>query len=153
MTGAMDVADTRTWRAQAVALSRDIKLSHTVFALPFALLAAFIAARGWPRAGQVVLVLVCMVAARTLAMAANRLLDAKADAANPRTAGRAVPAGRLSPAFVKGTIWVCAGLFLLSCGGFWVAYGNRWPLMLGPFVLAFLAAYPLLKRFTALCHY
>lgn len=135
------------------ALARDIKLSHTVFALPFALLAAFLAARGWPHWGQVALVLACMVTARTLAMSANRLLDARLDALNPRTKGRAIPAGRLSRGFVIGAIAVCAALFELACLGFWWGYGNPWPAILGPGVLAFLAGYPLLKRFTALCHY
>src|SRR3712207_8756439 len=73
----------------------DIKLSHTLFAMPWALLATFLAARGWPRPGQLALIVVCMVTARTVAMAANRLLDARLDAMNPRTAGRAVPSGRL----------------------------------------------------------
>src|SRR5579862_7463312 len=74
----------------------DIKIAHTVFALPFALLSTFLAVRGWPKLGQLALILVCMVTARTLAMAVNRLLDARLDAENPRTARRAIPAGALS---------------------------------------------------------
>lgn len=134
-------------------LARDIKLSHTVFALPFALLAVFLAAGGWPHAGQVGLILVCMVSARTVGMGANRLLDARLDALNPRTRNRAVPAGRLSRRFVAGAIGVCGAVFLAACGGFWVFYGNPWPLILGPAVLLFLMGYPLMKRYTALCHY
>lgn len=138
---------------QAAALARDIKLSHTVFALPFALLATFLAARGWPSAGQLGLILLCMVTARTVAMSANRLLDARLDALNPRTRMRAIPARRLTPGFVRLAIGVCSVAFLASCGGFWLVYGNPWPLILGPVVLAFLVAYPLMKRFTAWCHY
>src|SRR5690348_16592390 len=77
----------------------DIKIHHTVFAMPFALLATFLAAGGMPPIGVLLLILVCMVTARTVAMAANRLLDAKLDAINPRTARRAIPSGRLSMTF------------------------------------------------------
>jgi 4-hydroxybenzoate polyprenyltransferase len=134
-------------------LARDIKLSHTVFALPFAVLSAFLAARGVPRAGQLFLVLVCMVSARTLAMSMNRLLDASLDAKNPRTKGRAIPAGRLPRGFVVGVIVFCAAVFELACAGFGLWFSNWIPVIAGPFVLAFLAGYPLMKRYTALCHY
>src|SRR4051794_27233539 len=77
-------------------LARDIKLSHSVFAMPWALLATFMAAHGWPRVGQLGLIILCMVMARTVAMSMNRLLDIKLDAMNPRTAGRALPSGKLS---------------------------------------------------------
>src|SRR5436305_9750023 len=73
----------------------DIKVSHTIFALPFAILSTFLAANGWPAAGQLLLILICMVTARTVAMASNRLLDARLDALNPRTARRAIPSGAL----------------------------------------------------------
>lgn len=152
MTGTIP-ASTPALPLQAAALARDIKLSHTVFALPFALLATFLAARGWPSAGQLGLILLCMVTARTLAMSANRLLDARLDALNPRTRTRAIPAGRLTPGFVRLAMGACSIAFLAACGGFWLLYGNPWPLMLGPVVLAFLAGYPLMKRYTALCHY
>jgi 4-hydroxybenzoate polyprenyltransferase len=131
----------------------DIKVAHTVFALPWALLSMFLAAGGWPRAGQVGLILLCMVTARTVAMAANRLLDARLDALNPRTARRAVPSGALSRGFVGGLLAICAIGFVAGCFGFWWFYGNRWPIVLGVPVLVFLSAYPLLKRFTRLCHY
>lgn len=135
----------------------DIKLSHTVFAMPWALLATFLAAAGQPRGlpylGQLALILACMVLARTFAMAMNRLLDARLDSLNPRTARRAIPSGRLSRGFVAAVAAACAAGFVASCGGFWVAYGNRLPLALGPLVLALLGAYPLLKRFSELCHY
>lgn len=131
----------------------DIKLSHSVFALPFALLATFMAAEGWPHWGILGLILVCMVTARTVAMAANRLLDAKLDAANPRTASRALPSGRLSAGFVAGWLVACAAGFIAATAGFWMWFDNPWPLIFSVPVLAFISAYPLLKRFTRLCHY
>jgi 4-hydroxybenzoate polyprenyltransferase len=133
----------------------DIKVSHTVFAMPWAILSAVMAwdlARG-PLAGKLALVVVCMVAARTVAMAANRLLDADIDANNPRTARRAVPSGRLSRSFVLGAIALCSIVFVAATAGFWLLYANPWPLVLSVPVLLFLSAYPLLKRFTRLCHY
>jgi 4-hydroxybenzoate polyprenyltransferase len=135
------------------AFAADIKVSHTVFAMPWAILATFLAAGGVPRGGVLALIVACMVTARTVAMAANRLLDARLDALNPRTAGRAVPSGRLSRGFVAAALAVCAAVFILACGLFWVFYANPWPLALSIPVLAFLSAYPLLKRFTRLCHY
>jgi 4-hydroxybenzoate polyprenyltransferase len=131
----------------------DIKLHHTVFALPFALLSAFLAAGGWPRGGQIALVLVCMVTARTFAMALNRVLDAKFDAVNPRTARRAIPSGRVSWQFFSAIAAFCAAGFVLAASGFDLAYSNPWPIVLAIPVLGFVAAYPLLKRFTRYCHY
>ncbi|MFN4243792.1 MAG: UbiA-like polyprenyltransferase [Tepidisphaerales bacterium] len=139
--------------AQAVHLAKDIKLSHTVFALPFALLATFLAAGGWPRTGQLGLIVLCMVTARTVAMVANRLLDARLDGLNPRTRGRAIPSGRVSGGFAAAAMAASGAAFLAACGGFYLAYGNPWPALLGPVVLAFLVAYPLMKRVTSLCHY
>jgi 4-hydroxybenzoate polyprenyltransferase len=133
--------------------ARDIKISHTVFALPFALLSTFLAAGGMPAAGKLLLILLCMVTARTVAMAANRLLDARLDALNPRTAGRAIPSGRLSTRFYAAALAACGLAFLCATAGFWLAYHNPWPTLLALPVLAFLCGYPLLKRFTRLCHY
>ncbi|MFO0875216.1 MAG: UbiA-like polyprenyltransferase [Phycisphaerales bacterium] len=156
------------------AVAGDIKLAHSIFALPFALLAAFLAAvpppaptapamtgggaraaavaLDWPRfAAQLGLVVVAMVAARTCAMLANRLLDRDIDRENPRTLGRALPSGRLA---VSRAVWflvACAALFMAACAGF-LAFGNAWPLLLGLPVLAWICAYGLLKRFTTLCH-
>src|SRR5918998_1498055 len=93
--------------------ARDIKISHTVFALPFALLSTFLAAGGSPRAGQLLLILICMVTARTVAMAANRLLDANLDKLNPRTARRAIPSGALSPGFYLAVLIGCAVAFVI----------------------------------------
>ena len=140
------------------ALAADIKLSHSVFALPFALLAAFLAgthagAIDWSRfAGQLVLIVLAMVFARTVAMLANRLLDARIDKDNPRTAGRAIPSGRVAPGAAAAALAVCALGFMAVCVAFGLLYGNWWPSVLGLPVLGWISAYALFKRFTALCH-
>lgn len=139
--------------SRLAAFADDIKIHHTVFAMPFALLATFMAAGGMPPVGVLLLILLCMVTARTIAMSANRLLDAKLDALNPRTARRAIPSGRLSARFFAIAVALCAILFILATAGFWRFYGNPWPLVFAVPVLAFLSAYPLLKRFTRVCHY
>jgi 4-hydroxybenzoate polyprenyltransferase len=141
-------------------IAADIKIAHSVFALPFAVLAAFMAAapEGWasidgPRfAGQLGLIVAAMVLARTAAMLANRLLDRTVDADNPRTAGRALPSGRLAPTAAIGVLATSIVLFVVVCAGFGVLYGNWWPTILALPVLAWICAYPLTKRFTALCH-
>jgi 4-hydroxybenzoate polyprenyltransferase len=133
--------------------ARDIKISHTIFALPWAVLATFLAAGGLPRPVLLLLILGCMVTARTVAMAANRLLDAKLDAQNPRTAKRAIPSGALSPRFYLATLIACSAAFILLTCGFWLLASNPWPLILSIPVLAFIGTYPFLKRFTRLCHY
>jgi 4-hydroxybenzoate polyprenyltransferase len=128
-----------------------------VFALPFALLAVFLAA-GYdgfrtPTVGEVVLIVVCMFFARTYAMLANRYLDRQVDAANPRTEGRAIPSQRVS----AGTVRIAAGLaalgLILGAAGFGIAYGNWWPAAASPLVLAWLGAYPLAKRVTFAAHF
>ncbi|MBI1336601.1 MAG: 4-hydroxybenzoate octaprenyltransferase [Phycisphaera sp.] len=140
-------------------LAGDIKLSHSVFALPFALLAAFIAAAGdGSPAGKPpgilpgVLIVVCMVLARTVAMSVNRWADARLDADNPRTRGRAIPSGRLSRSYVLTVALVCAGLFIVAASGFWILDDNPWPVLLSPLVLVWLCLYSFTKRFTWLCH-
>ncbi|MFA9477453.1 UbiA-like polyprenyltransferase [Phycisphaerales bacterium AB-hyl4] len=141
--------------ARVAILARDIKLSHSVFALPFALLATFLAAASadrLPRVGEFVLIVVCMVLARTLAMAVNRWADAGFDADNPRTAGRAIPSGSLTRPFVLGMAIAFAVAFVVAAGGFWFFYGNPWPMVLSPAVAAYLAGYSFTKRFTWLCH-
>ncbi|MEM7624723.1 MAG: UbiA-like polyprenyltransferase [Planctomycetota bacterium] len=140
---------------QAGALARDIKLSHTVFALPFALLGMALAAawaQRYPSASEVVLILICMFTARTFAMGVNRLADAKLDAQNPRTAGRALPGGRVRRGFVIATIVSNALGFVAACAGFWWLRSNPCPLTWSPFVLGVLALYSFTKRFTWLCH-
>jgi 4-hydroxybenzoate polyprenyltransferase len=134
-------------------LAQDIKITHTVFALPFALLSTFLAAGGRPRWGQLLLILLCMVTARTVAMSANRLLDAELDKLNPRTARRAIPSGALSHTFYLATLIACAAMFVLATAGFWIIYKNVLPVALSVPVLIYLCGYPLLKRFTRLCHY
>jgi 4-hydroxybenzoate polyprenyltransferase len=131
----------------------DIKIAHTVFALPFALLSTFMAAHGLPPVGKLLLILLCMVGARTVAMSANRLLDATLDARNPRTARRALPSGLLSRRFFVIALSLSGILFDAGAALFGVVYSNWVPLALCVPVLAFLACYPLLKRVTRLCHY
>jgi 4-hydroxybenzoate polyprenyltransferase len=134
----------------------DIKLSHSVFALPFAVLGAFLArAEGssWGRfAGQAALVVGCMVLARTWAMLVNRLADARFDAANPRTVRRAIASGRLSSGRGWALALACAAGFVGLCAAFWVFFDNPWPTYLCVPVLAWLALYSYAKRFTMLCH-
>lgn len=145
----------RAWAALRRALA-DIKLAHSVFALPFAIVAA-VAARpadsAWAVfAGQLAIVVVCMVLARTWAMMVNRIVDRGFDARNPRTARRAIASGRLSPRHAWLIALVSAGLFVAAAALFWVFFGNRWPALLAVPVLAWTAFYSLTKRFTWLCH-
>src|SRR6266699_3673358 len=91
-----------------------IKWEHSVFALPFALCGAMLAARGVPSAHQILWIVVAMVAARSAAMAFNRLADASIDAANPRTRTRALPAGSLTPAFVATFVVISSVIFVVS---------------------------------------
>jgi 4-hydroxybenzoate polyprenyltransferase len=132
-----------------------IRFSHTVFALPFAFLSATLA---WHRKGfswlELAGILLCMVFARSAAMAFNRLADRHYDAANPRTVMRHLPSGRLS----VGAVWLftvlCAVGFIASTALFLAAApANPWPLLLALPVLVFLCAYSLTKRFTALAHF
>lgn len=133
-----------------------IRFSHTLFALPFALLSACLAWRkntqeGHPFRWQDLLgILLCMVLARSMAMAFNRLVDRRIDADNPRTASRHLPAGILSVPLVAGFCVACAIGFVATTLLFWP---NPWPLYLSLPVLAFLCGYSYAKRFTALCHY
>jgi len=134
-----------------------IRFSHSVFALPFAVMAAFLAGRhrptGWPTLGQLALVVLCMVAGRTYAMTFNRLADARLDARNPRTAGRALPSGRLRPGPVWVFLTIAATAFVAGCLGFAYWYDNPWPMRLAPPTLLLLAAYSYLKRITSLAHF
>src|SRR5205814_7621904 len=111
-----------------------IRFSHTVFALPFALLSATLAWQDEPfRWADLAGILLCMVFARSAAMAFNRLMDRDIDAANPRTAGRHLPAGVLSPAAVWGFTLACAAGFVLST----LLFSNPWPLYLSVPILLF----------------
>jgi 4-hydroxybenzoate polyprenyltransferase len=124
-----------------------IKWEHSIFALPFALVGAMLAAGGLPAPRQFLWIVVAMVAARSAAMAFNRVVDASIDAANPRTRTRALPAGTLSRQFVTSFVVVSCALFLLAA-----AELNRLALYLAPLALAVLLSYSYTKRFTRWSH-
>src|SRR5207248_2152653 len=126
---------------------RLVKFEHTIFALPFAYVGAFLAVGGIPSAHALVWITVAMVGARTLAMGLNRLIDAGIDARNPRTAGRELPRGLLRP-------WHVAALCLASLAVFLVAVFQLDPIVrwLWPIPVAGFVVYPYLKRFTWVCH-
>ena len=124
-----------------------IKWEHSIFALPFALCAAMLAAGGMPSPAQLGWIVLCMVAARSAAMAFNRLADAQIDAANPRTAMRAIPAGLLSQRFVAVFVLASCSVFVLSA-----AQLNRLTLYLSPVALAIVLLYSYTKRFTRWSH-
>jgi 4-hydroxybenzoate polyprenyltransferase len=124
-----------------------IKWEHSIFVLPFALTGAMLAAGGWPSAGKLAWIVVCMVGARSAAMAFNRWADASIDAANPRTAGRAIPAGLLSKSFVGGFTAVMAAVFILAASRL-----NHLTLLLSPVALAIVMGYSYTKRFTRWSH-
>jgi 4-hydroxybenzoate polyprenyltransferase len=124
-----------------------IKWEHSIFALPFALSAAVLAAGGLPTGRQLFWIVVAMVGARSAAMAFNRLADAQLDATNPRTAMRAIPAGHLSRRFVA--LFVCASSAVLIVAA---SQLNRLALELSPVALAVLLGYSYTKRFTRWSH-
>ena len=124
-----------------------IKWEHSIFALPFALSGAVLAAGGWPMAHQLLWIVVCMVAARTAAMAFNRFVDAELDRANPRTASRAIPAGLLSSSFVGGFVVMASAVFIIGA-----AELNRLTLWLSPIALAVVLLYSYMKRVTRWSH-
>jgi 4-hydroxybenzoate polyprenyltransferase len=134
------------------ALLEMIRFSHTLFALPFALLSALLAWQEKPfRWLDLAGILLCMIFARSAAMAFNRLADRHYDAINPRTAQRHLPTGRLSVASVWTFTLVCSAGFIASTLLFLPA-ANPWPLYLSLPVLLFVCAYSFTKRFTFLCH-
>lgn len=143
-------ASTRTW-------AEMVKFSHSIFALPFALMAAFLAGRhladGHPSAIHLILIVVCMVAARSAAMTFNRIVDATIDAANPRTANRPLPAGKLT----MTQAWIFLGLstvtYAAGCFSFYFLLDNSWPMLLGAPVLAYICGYSFAKRFTRYSHF
>lgn len=137
---------------RVAAFGRLVKFSHTIFALPFALLGMVLAARGWPGWGKLGLILACMVTARSAAMTFNRLADFRIDAANPRTAGRPLQTGEVTAWQAWAFYAVCCLGFVAACAGFWRVYDNVWPLVLAVPVLAYVSLYSLAKRHTALCH-
>ena len=124
-----------------------IKWEHSIFALPFALCAAMLASVGMPAAAKLGWIVLCMVSARSAAMAFNRIADARIDAANPRTAMRAIPAGVLSQRFAAIFVTIACGLFVLGA-----AQLNRATLYLSPAALAIVLLYSYTKRFTRWSH-
>lgn len=124
-----------------------VKLEHTVFALPFAYVGAFLAVDGFPGVGPMVWLTLAMVGARTLAMGLNRLIDAEIDARNPRTAGREIPAGALSRAQVWALCGAALALYLVAAFQLEPIVRVLWPIPVAMFVV-----YPYLKRVTWLCH-
>jgi 4-hydroxybenzoate polyprenyltransferase len=124
-----------------------IKWEHSIFALPFALCAAMLASGGMPAAAKLGWIVLCMVSARSAAMAFNRIADARIDAANPRTAMRAIPAGVLSQRFAAIFVTLACALFVLGA-----AQLNRATLYLSPVALAIVLLYSYTKRFTRWSH-
>jgi 4-hydroxybenzoate polyprenyltransferase len=137
----------RPWIA-VITFGRMVKFSHTVFALPFALAAVVLAARGHGiTVAQIAAIVLAMVGARTAAMGFNRIVDRRIDAANPRTAGRELPTGKVSlPAAASLTV-ASAALFLAAA-----AWLGPLCLRLAPIVLVLVLGYSFTKRFTWLCH-
>ena len=134
--------------AKLSAIFTDIKIQHTVFALPFAVMSAFIAAGGLPETEKLAWIVVCMLGARSAAMAFNRIIDARFDAKNPRTQGRALPSGRVD----KNSYWlfliVFSLVFIFSAGML-----NQLALYLSPLALIIIFFYSLTKRFTLYSHF
>ena len=128
-------------------LASLVRIEHTVFALPFAYVGAFLAVLGWPGLADVVWVTLAMVGARTLAMALNRLVDAELDARNPRTATREIPSGALTRSQVVALCLASLALFLVAISQLDPVVRYLWPIPVAMFVV-----YPYLKRFTWLCH-
>jgi 4-hydroxybenzoate polyprenyltransferase len=124
-----------------------IKWEHSIFALPFALCGAMLAASGLPTLRQFAWIIVAMISARSAAMAFNRVADAAIDAANPRTQTRALPAGALSPAFVSTFVAISCGIFVLAAFQL-----SRLAFLLSPVALAVVLLYSYTKRFTRWSH-
>ena len=134
------------WRNIATTLEM-IKIEHSVFALPFAMIGALLAARGWPTGPQIFWIAVAMIGARSAAMSFNRLIDRNLDARNPRTAERALPAGLLSARFVVGFALLASAVLVFA------AYQlNPLAFRLSPVALAVLFVYSYTKRFTIFSH-
>jgi 4-hydroxybenzoate polyprenyltransferase len=138
-------------------LLSDIKISHTIFAMPFAVLGGFIAGSinsdivwsdfGW----QLILIVACMFFARNVAMLANRILDRNIDADNPRTKKRVLASGEVSLK-IAGFYLACNAILFIASTCIFLIWSNSWPVYLSVAVLVWLCLYPFLKRFTWLCH-
>lgn len=148
------------WLSSLRLAAADIKLAHSVFALPFAILGAFLATPylhgtplHWPTlTGQLTLIVLCMIFARTWAMLVNRLADREFDKANERTARRLIASGTLPISRARAITLACALAFIATTSGFFILFHNPWPLILSVPVLAWIALYSYTKRFTAWCH-
>jgi 4-hydroxybenzoate polyprenyltransferase len=130
-----------------IVLLEMIKFKLTIFAMPFALMGAFLAAQGLPDARTFLLVILAMVGARTCAMGFNRIVDAQFDGENPRTAARAIPAGAVSVIEAWSMVIIAGVLFFVAA---WML--NPFTLTLAPFALSLTLFYSLTKRFTSFCH-
>ena len=126
----------------------DIKIQHTVFALPFAVMSAFLAAGGMPEMEKLGWIVVCMVGARSAAMAFNRIVDARFDKENPRTQDRALPSGKISVSNYALFLVASSAVFVFSA---WML--NSLAFYLSPVALAIVFFYSLTKRFTAFSHF
>jgi len=124
-----------------------IKIEHTIFALPFAYLGAFLASRGIPTASDLIWITLAMVGARTAAMSLNRLIDRHIDARNPRTSARAIPSGLLGVGEVY--IYTLISFLILGVSAYQL---NLLAFKLMPIAMVFLVLYPYTKRFTWACH-
>lgn len=144
------LSSVRTW-------GEMIKFSHSIFALPFALMAVFLAGRsldgGLPTWTHLGLIAICMVSARSFAMTFNRIADARIDARNPRTAQRPIQAGKITSR--QAACFLVAGglVFVAACGAFQLLCGNPWPITLALPVLIVLSLYSYAKRVTSLAHF
>ena len=134
--------------AKLSAIFSDIKIQHTVFALPFAVMSAFIAAGGLPETKKLAWVVACMVGARSAAMAFNRIVDARYDMKNPRTQGRALPSGRVDERDYWLFLIAFSLVFVFSAGML-----NQLALYLSPLALTIVFFYSLTKRFTVYSHF
>ena len=134
--------------AKLSAIFSDIKIQHTVFALPFAVMSAFIAAGGLPETKKLAWVMACMVGARSAAMAFNRIIDARYDMKNPRTQGRALPSGRVDERSYWLFLITFSVVFVFSAGML-----NQLALYLSPLALTIVFFYSLTKRFTVYSHF
>ena len=129
-------------------LARMVTIEHSVFALPFAYMGAFMAARGWPGWPTFLLLTLAMVAVRSFAMAFNRLADLDQDRLNPRTRNRPLVTGEVGVGETRLLTLACAVVFVAACAGL-----NRTCLLLSPAALAWASFYSYTKRFTWLCHF
>lgn len=134
-------------KSKASLFLETIKFEHTIFALPFAYIALFLVSGGWPSISNLVWITLAMAGARTFGMGVNRIIDARIDAANPRTAQRALASGKLSMAEAIAFVAIAFAVFIVA-----VYQLSEWAGYLWPPVIFMMTVYPYFKRFTWLCH-